>query len=78
MNDAEGGGAMGGGAGGAPAVKLTKSGKPSTRKPKFTVVDHLLGPNGIAYVYNVIPEKYKARSIHWFPYDRVGVVNADP
>ena len=21
---------------------------------------------------------YKARSIHWSPYDRVGVVNADP
>jgi hypothetical protein len=20
----------------------------------------------------------EARSIHWFPYDRVGVVNADP
>jgi hypothetical protein len=20
----------------------------------------------------------KARSVHWFPYDRVGVVNADP
>jgi elongator complex protein 2 len=23
-------------------------------------------------------EKKKVRSIHWFPYDRVGVVNADP
>jgi 3-oxoacyl-[acyl-carrier-protein] synthase II len=21
---------------------------------------------------------YQVRSIHWFPYDRVGVVNADP
>jgi aspartyl/asparaginyl-tRNA synthetase len=21
---------------------------------------------------------FEARSIHWFPYDRVGVVNADP
>jgi hypothetical protein len=23
-------------------------------------------------------EKMKARSIHWSPYDRVGVMNADP
>jgi tyrosyl-tRNA synthetase len=25
-----------------------------------------------------IKRKMKARSIHWFPYDRVDVVNADP
>ena len=32
--------------------------KPSTRKPKFTTVEHVLGPNGVAYVSNVIPEKF--------------------
>jgi CBS domain-containing protein len=26
----------------------------------------------------VVDEDDKARSIHWSPYDRVGVVNADP
>ena len=36
----------------APAKKQTK------RKPRFTTVEHLLGPNGVAYVANEIPEKF--------------------
>ena len=27
---------------------------------------------------NFLGNHDQARSIHWFPYDRVGVVNADP
>ena len=28
--------------------------------------------------YSQLHSMAQARSIHWFPYDRVGVVNADP
>ena len=37
----------------APAPK-----KQTNRKPRFTAVEHVLGPNGVAYVANVIPERF--------------------
>ena len=37
----------------APAAK-----KQTNRKPRFTAVEHVLGPNGVAYVANVIPERF--------------------
>ena len=40
------------------ASTQNKPKKKSTRAPKFTVVDHLLGPNGLAYLHDVIPEKF--------------------
>ena len=41
-----------------------------TNAGKSTVLNALVGAGVLA--------EDKARSIHWFPYDRVGVVNADP
>ena len=37
----------------APAPK-----RQTNRKPRFTAVEHVLGPNGVAYVANVIPERF--------------------
>jgi phosphoglycerate kinase len=31
-----------------------------------------------SYAGLLMQRECEARSIHWFPYDRVGVVNADP
>ena len=51
-----GGDFAGGGDGDAAAAVPAK--KQTTRKPKFTTVEHMLGPNGVAYVANQIPEKF--------------------
>jgi hypothetical protein len=32
----------------------------------------------LADVEAAMEAEFQARSVHWFPYDRVGVVNADP
>jgi TIMELESS-interacting protein len=58
------GGARGEGSGddrGARAEKR-KSSAGTTRRPKFSVHDHLLGPNGLGAMYREFPEKFAARS----------------
>ena len=47
-----------GATGGSAAAGGATGKKKSNRPPKFTVVDHLLGPNGLAYLHGVIPEKF--------------------
>ena len=44
----------------------------------FAVVEQPDGLAGLAEAERVDVEEGEARSMHWFPYDRVGVVNADP
>ena len=34
----------------------------ATRRPKFSVHDHLLGPNGLAVVYETFPSKFRERA----------------
>ncbi len=34
----------------------------ATKRPKFSVHDHLLGPNGLAVVYETFPAKYRERA----------------
>jgi len=38
-----------------------KSSGGTTRRPKFSVHDHLLGPNGLGAMYREFPERYAAR-----------------
>ncbi len=47
-----------GATGGSAAAGGATGKKKSNRPPKFTVVDHLLGPNGLAYLHGVIPERF--------------------
>jgi hypothetical protein len=38
----------------------------------------MLDDGRLVETVQLIKTRFKARSIHWFPYDRVRVVNADP
>ena len=40
--------------------------------------DGILFPDGNKWLRKELSTIPQARSIHWSPYDRVGVVNADP
>lgn len=39
-------------------MKKRASGATTTRKPKFSVHEHLLGPNGLVAIYTTFPERY--------------------
>jgi len=40
-------------------MKKRANGTTTTRKPKFSVHEHLLGPNGLVAIYTTFPERYE-------------------
>jgi hypothetical protein len=93
-NERNGGGGGGGASCPSPNAPRAVARETARRSMTFSDGDHFAGddaasgerdtPRGDRRASSSFPERprslsdAKARSIHWFPYDRVGVVNADP